>query len=238
MMDSPGLCYLEDPEAHAAGRDSGWYQWSKRWFDLVLSLVVSLLLMIPILLVALVIVLKDPGNPLYVQKRVGKDGKDIHILKLRSMKRGADDLENMLTPEQLVEYHREYKLRDDPRLIGYRRAGDGSRCFGAILRRTSIDELPQIVYNVCLRGDMSLVGPRPVLREELEVNYTPAQRRAVLSVKPGLTGYWQAYARNNATYETGQRQSMELYYIQHRCWRLDLKILLQTVVSVIKGTGA
>ena len=154
------------------------------------------------------------------------------------MKKHADDLEKMLTPEQLEEYHTEYKLLDDPRLLGYRKAGDGSRCFGAVIRKTSIDELPQILFNILLRGNMSVVGPRPILPDELEENYSPEEQKLLLSVKPGLTGYWQAYARNDATYASGERQQMELYYIYNRSFMLDIKIILQTVVSVVRKAGA
>jgi len=214
------------------------YEILKQVFDLVSALCVSIALCIPMAIIALMIVMKDPGNPFFMHKRVGKDGKDIYILKFRSMKIGADDLEKMLTPEQLEEYRKEYKLKDDPRLIGYKKPGDGSKCFGSIIRRTSIDELPQIPYNICLRGNMSVVGPRPLLRDELEKNYSPAEQLAFTSVKPGLTGYWQAYARNNATYESGERQKMELYYVQNRSAMLDIKILFQTVITVLKKAGA
>ena len=102
----------------------------------------------------------------------------------------------------------------------------------------SIDELPQIFFNICVLGNMSVVGPRPILQQEIEENYTEEERKLILSVKPGLTGYWQAYARNNATYESGERQKMELYYISHRSFWLDLKIIFKTVISVIKRDGA
>jgi lipopolysaccharide/colanic/teichoic acid biosynthesis glycosyltransferase len=85
---------------------------------------------------------------------------------------------------------------------------------------------------------MSLVGPRPILPDELEENYTPAEQELLLSAKPGLTGYWQAYARNNATYATHERQDMELYYIHNRSFWLDIKIMLHTVVSVLRKDGA
>ena len=214
------------------------YHFIKRTFDFVLSALASIVLLIPLLVVALVIVCKDPGDPFYVQTRVGKRGKDIKILKFRTMRKNADKLENMLTKEQLDEYRHEYKLDDDPRLIGYRKPGDGKTCFGAKLRRLSIDELPQIVWNICIQGDMSIVGPRPVLREEFERHYTPEQQRALLSVKPGLTGYWQAYARNDAKYEGGGRAGMELYYITHRNLLLDMRIILHTVKSVLLRSGA
>ncbi len=210
----------------------------KRCFDFLASLIVSVVLLIPLADLALLVVVKDFGNPFYVQKRVGQNGKELRMVKLRSMKHGADNLENMLTPEQLAEYHREYKLQDDPRLIGYKKPGDSTKCFGGFIRKASLDELPQIVWNICIKGDMSVVGPRPILQEELEKNYTPEQQKMLLSVKPGLTGYWQAYARNNATYETGERQRMELYYVQNQSLWLDIKILFATIGAVIGEKGA
>lgn len=224
-------------------RDNG-YRMSKgelfvrRCFDLACSLCASILLFIPMLIISVMIMMKDPGNPFYIHKRVGRNGESIGVLKFRSMKLGADNLEKTLTAEQLKEYKQEYKLKDDPRLIGYKHPGDGEKCFGAVLRRTSIDELPQIVYNILLKGNMSVVGPRPILEDELKENYTDEQRDMLLSVKPGLTGYWQAYARSNATYETGRRQEMELYYIANRSIFLDLKIILKTISVVFKREGA
>ena len=224
-------------------RDNG-YRMSKgelfvrRCFDLVCSLCASVLLFIPMLIISVMIMMKDPGNPFYIHKRVGRNGESIGVLKFRSMKLGADNLEKMLTDEQLKEYKQEYKLKDDPRLIGYKHPGDGEKCFGAVLRRTSIDELPQIVYNILLKGNMSVVGPRPILEDELKEHYTDEQRDMLLSVKPGLTGYWQAYARSNATYETGRRQEMELYYIANRSIFLDLKIIIKTISVVFKREGA
>lgn len=210
----------------------------KRCFDFFSSLFVSLLLLIPIAVLAFLIIIKDFGNPFYVQKRVGKNGSVLRIAKLRSMRKGADRLEDMLTPEQLEEYLHEYKLNDDPRLIGYKYAGDGSKCFGSFIRKTSLDELPQIIWNICIKGDMSVVGPRPILKEELEENYSKEEQELLLSVKPGLTGYWQAYARNNAGYEDGKRQEMELYYIQNQSILLDIKIILATFGAVLKERGA
>ena len=210
-----------------------------KWcFDRVSSLLASILLLIPMAVLAVVVMIMDPGGPFYIQTRVGKGGKPIRVFKFRSMKRGADHLEEMLTAEQLEEYRKEYKLTDDPRLLGYQKPGDSKKCFGAMLRRTSLDELPQILFNILIRGDMSVVGHRPILPEELEENYSPEEQAVLLSAKPGLTGYWQAYARNNATYTTGERQAMELYYVRNRSLRLDLKIILHTVVSVLRKDGA
>ena len=197
------------------------------------------LLSLPVgVILGLLILLRDPGNPFYCQRRVGRDGKVLTILKFRTMKRRSDEVERVLSPEALAIYRREYKLMDDPRLIGYRKAGDGSRCFGAILRRTSLDELPQLWWNVLLCGNMSLVGPRPILPEELAQHYTAAEQEALLSVKPGLTGYWQAYARNAACYENGERQRMEFFYVENRSLWLDFKILCRTVIAVLTKAGA
>lgn len=218
----------------------GCYLVIKRIFDFLSSFIVSLLLLLPLMIVAFIVICKDFGNPFYKQKRVGKKGKTLKIWKFRSMKKGADKLEEMLTPEQLEEYKREFKLDDDPRLIGYKKAGDGKngKCFGAKIRRTSIDELPQILFNICILGNMSVVGPRPMLDEELDKYYTPEQKELLLTAKPGLTGYWQAYARNNATYASGERQKMELYYIEHRSLWLDIKIIFKTFIGVLKHSGA
>ena len=210
----------------------------KRCFDFVSSLCASVVLLFPMAVLALIIMIKDPGNPFYVHTRVGQNGKFMKLVKLRSMRKNADCLEDMLTPEQLERYKREYKLDDDPRLIGYKKEGDGKKCFGSFLRRSSLDELPQIIWNILIKGDMSVVGPRPVLPEELEKNYTPEQQKLFLSVKPGLTGYWQAYARNDASYKTRKRQQMELYYVEHAGFELDLKIIFDTFGAVLRKQGA
>ena len=214
------------------------YDFFKRCFDIVSSLIVSIILLIPIGIISILIVLKDKGNPFYSHKRVGKNGTELKVCKFRSMRNGADDLEKMLTPEQLEEYRREYKIKDDPRLIGYEKPGDGDKCFGARLRRMSLDELPQIPINILLRGDMSVVGPRPIIQSELEKNYTPEEQKLLLSVKPGLTGYWQAYARNDALYIGGERQKMELYYVHNRSFLLDMKIIFKTIGTVLFEKGA
>lgn len=212
----------------------------KRCFDFLSGLLASIILLLPMLVVGLLVIIKSPGSPFYKQKRVGKNGKTLKIWKFRSMKTGADKLERYLTPEQIEIYKKEYKLEDDPRLIGYKHEGDGKdgKCFGAKIRRTSLDELPQILFNICILGNMSVVGPRPLLKEEIEKYYSEEEQKKFMSVKPGLTGYWQAYARNNATYKSGERQKMELYYIENRSIWLDIKILFKTVVSVFKRDGA
>lgn len=208
----------------------------KRIFDFFVSFVASIVLVIPMAVVAILIFLQDPGNPFYVQKRVGQDGKMIKVVKFRSMRKNADNLEQMLTTEELIRYKKEYKLDRDPRLLGYKK--EKKTNFGEIIRKTSIDEIPQILFNILLMGNMSLVGPRPILKDELEKNYTKEEQHLFLSAKPGLTGYWQAYARNNATYESGLRQEMELYYTKNANFWFDIKIIFATVGAVIRKTGA
>jgi lipopolysaccharide/colanic/teichoic acid biosynthesis glycosyltransferase len=140
------------------------------------------------------------------------------------MRTNVGDLEKILTPEQYAQYQREFKIENDPRVTK----------IGNILRKTSLDELPQLL-NI-LRGDLSLVGPRPIVEKETEVYGDELGH--FLSVRPGLTGYWQAYARNNATYESGERQKMELYYADHQSLWLDIRILFKTVGAVLKRDGA
>ena len=149
---------------------------------------------------------------------------------VRSMVKDEVDLKTVLTPEQYEQYQTEYKIDNDPRLIPYG--------IGSFIRKTSIDELPQIFYNICMKGNMSVIGPRPVIESELYEKYTEAEQKKLVSVKPGLTGYWQAYARNNAGYESGKRQQMELYYVDNRSVWLDIQILFKSVIAVLTRSGA
>ena len=198
---------------------------TKRLADIVaasLALIVSLPITIA---TAIAIKLEDGGPVIYKSERIGQYGKKFYIYKFRSMKQNADKLEDMLTPEELARYYREFKLDNDPRIT---KVGD-------FIRRHSIDEIPQFL-NI-LKGDMALIGPRPLIAKEVEVNY-PEKKELLLSLKPGLTGYWQAYARNNVGYENGERQKMELYYIEHACWKLDIRIVFRTAKIVLNGDGA
>lgn len=196
----------------------------KRVLDITGCLFALVVLFVPLLVICVLIKLSDRGSVFYVAPRVGQNGKLFGMYKFRTMVMGADSLEETLTPEEYTEYKKEYKLQKDPRVTK----------IGKILRRTSLDELPQLI-NV-LKGDMHLVGPRPVLEEETDLY--GEDRVKLLSVKPGLTGYWQAYARNTVGYENGKRQEMELFYVDNRSLALDLKIILATVTRVLRGEGA
>jgi lipopolysaccharide/colanic/teichoic acid biosynthesis glycosyltransferase len=198
----------------------------KRFADIILS-GVALLFLVPVFIViAIAIKLEDGGSIIYSHNRVGKYGRPIRVFKFRTMRMRAERLEDCLRPEQLEEYQREFKLTDDPRVTR----------IGGFLRVTSMDEFPQF-FNV-LKGDMSLVGPRPLVRDELMSKYTETEREALLSVKPGLTGLWQVNGRSNCTYQNGQRQKMELSYIEQRSLWLDIKILIRTVFAVLLREGA
>ena len=199
------------------------YCFIKRGIDLLLSLLVMPIYLIIYILVAAAVKFTDGGPVLYKSARIGKDGKPFYMYKFRTMKINADKLEDFLTPEELEKYKKEYKLENDPRVTG----------IGNILRKTSLDELPQIL-NV-IKNDMSLIGPRPVLNEETLLYGN--DRNILLSVKPGLTGYWQAYARNNVGYTDGKRQKMELYYIKNRSLKFDIRIFFATIRRVLSGKG-
>lgn len=202
------------------------YDFFKRLFDILFSGVALIVLSPVFFILAIIIKIGDKGDVLYSQNRIGKSGKTIKIYKFRSMKMNADSLENMLTPEEYALYKKEYKLDNDPRVTKV----------GSFLRKSSLDELPQLIS--ILKGDMSIVGPRPVLPSELEENYTPFQIQVLNSVKQGLTGYWQAYARNNVGYENFERQKMELFYCRKRSFIFDIKIIFKTFLSVLKRNGA
>ena len=197
----------------------------KRTLDVAVS-AMALLVIWPVLLVIALLVRLDGGPSFFAQTRVGRNGRLFKLYKFRSMKVGADKLENILSPEELELYRKEYKLQNDPRITK----------LGNFLRKSSLDELPQL-WNI-IRGDMSLVGPRPLLPSELTGNYTPEERQQLMSMQPGLTGYWQAMSRNESSYVTGERQRQELYYVGRVSFKMDMKIIFMTVKRVITGKGA
>lgn len=201
----------------------GLYHVIKRGADVAVSLTGMVVLSPLFLLLAALVYMDDPGPVLFAHERVGKGGKKIRIWKFRSMRVNAEDIFEGFSEEQKEAFYRDFKLEADPRITE----------LGHFLRKSSLDELPQL-FNI-LKGDLSLVGPRPVVAGELE-KYG-MQKKKFLSVKPGLTGYWQANGRNLINYENG-RKEMELYYIDHQSLWLDVKILLQTFFAVVKGKGA
>lgn len=207
------------------GFKKGVYLFVKRTFDVVSSGLFILVLSPLYILLAILVKCSDGGSVFYRHPRVGKNGKKIYVAKFRSMKKNADRLEDMLTPEQLEAYHREYKLDDDPRITK----------IGGFLRKTSLDELPN-VFSI-FKGDLSVVGPRPLMEDEVREKFG-ADSEKLLSVKPGMIGYWAANGRSNCTYESGERQKMELFYVDHCSVWMDIKIMFKTVFGVLRRDGA
>ena len=196
----------------------------KRLFDIIVS-GISLILLSPLfLIIGIMIKMDSKGKVFYKHKRIGKDGKYIYLYKFRSMYSDSKErLEEMLKdPVIRKEWEENYKLEHDPRITKV----------GNFLRKTSLDELPQLL-NI-LNGDMSIVGPRPVIDSEIE-KYGDL-KEYFLSVIPGLTGWWACNGRSCTSYD--ERKRLELYYIQHRGIMLDLKIIFKTFTSVLKRDGA
>lgn len=205
-------------------RKKPFYEFVKRVLDILLSGILLLVIWPVFLAVAIAIKCDDGGAVFYKHRRVGRGGKSIGIHKFRSMKKNADQLAGLLTPEQLHQYYTEFKIDNDPRITRV----------GQFLRKTSLDELPQI-WDI-FTGKLSIVGPRPLVEAETRLYY--GKREDLLAVKPGLTGYWQAYARNEVGYQEGRRQEMELWYVEHRSLFTDIKIFFKTIGSVLHRRGA
>jgi lipopolysaccharide/colanic/teichoic acid biosynthesis glycosyltransferase len=193
----------------------------KRTFDLLITLLLFLPSLVVMGMIAVAIRLEGPGAILLRQKRVGENGRMFKIIKFRTMVPGAENLRH------LVEHYDEvgrliHKTSDDPRVTRV----------GLFLRKTSLDELPQLI-NI-IRGEMSLVGPRPELPYLVE-QYEPWQRKR-LAVPQGLTGWWQVNGRSDKPMHLHTED--DLYYIQNYSLMLDIQILLKTVIVVLRGRGA
>ena len=203
--------------------NSIFYIVSKRIIDIIGSLAGLILLSPLFLIVAILIKLEDPkGNIIFSHMRVGKDGKLFPCLKFRSMFANAEEMKKNFTEEQKKEYEETFKLQNDPRVTKV----------GRFIRQTSLDDFPQLI-NI-LKGEMTLVGPRPIVTDEL-VFYGEYQRH-YKSVKPGLTGLWQVNGRSDTTYD--ERVAFDMEYIRTRNILKDIKIIIMTVLKVIKKEGA
>lgn len=202
------------------------YRIIKRLFDIILSLI-GLLFLIPVAMVIKIayVLTGDFKSIFFTQKRIGKYGKEFRFYKFRSMIPNADEvLEKTLEMDKVLaeEYHVNKKLKNDPRITK----------IGKIIRKTSLDELPQLI-NILL-GQMSFVGNRPYLPREKEDmgNYF----NDIVKTKPGLTGYWQVSGRSNTTFK--ERLKLESYYSNHAGLRLDIKIFFKTFAVVLLKKGA
>ena len=198
------------------------YEFLKRAMDIICS-GLAILVLSPVLLVLAIAVKSDGGPALYSQVRLGKDGKKFRIFKFRSMCVNADSPEMLEKLAKLNEMDGPaFKIKNDPRITKV----------GRFIRRTSLDELPQL-FNIFL-GDMTIVGPRPPLESEV-AQYTDYQRQRLL-VKQGLTCYWQCSGRNNINFE--EWVELDLKYIRERSLWTDIKIIFKTIPAVLRGDGA
>ncbi|MFS4583423.1 sugar transferase [Phaeobacter sp. C3_T13_0] len=226
MSDITNFDHLRSPSGseHANQHRVGIYATiGKRLLDLILALAL-LPTLIPVIATLWLVSRRDGGPGFFGHTRIGKDGTPFTCWKIRTMIHGAEEVlaEHLLTnAEAAAEWARDRKLTSDPRITS----------FGYFLRRSSLDELPQ-VWNV-LRGDMSFVGPRPIVRCELSKYGTAAS--VYLSQKPGITGLWQVSGRNDVSYE--QRVSLDVDYLKRRTFGFDLKLILLTGLSVVGCTG-
>ena len=199
------------------------YRCIKRLFDIVFSALAIIIGIIPTIILCIFVTIDTKGAPFFLQDRVGKNGRDFKIVKFRTMVADAEDFDKYFNEEQLTIWELEHKLEDDPRITKV----------GRFLRKYSIDEMPNFL-NVFI-GQMSVVGPRAITREELEFFGDDAD--LMLSVPAGVTGWWQVSSRNDATFESGERQELELYYARNASLALDAKIFIKTFSSVFGGTG-
>lgn len=206
----------------------GWGSIVKRIFDFIVSIVLVIILSPFLLVIFLIKKIADPGPAFYISKRLSRFSEPIGIIKFRSMgaqyggKDAADEFREMGRDDLAQEYDKNRKVDNDPRITP----------FGRFLRASSIDELPQI-FNV-LKGDISLVGPRPILPQEVKLS---KGRTALLhSVKSGMTGLWQVSGRSELSFD--DRIELELFYAQNWSFWLDIKILFKTAWVVVKGKGA
>ena len=198
------------------------YDFVKRFADIICSAIAIILLSPFFIIISIAIKATSKGPVIFVHNRVGKNGKKIGIYKFRSMVMNAEELIEKFTPEQKEEFKKNFKLKNDPRITK----------IGKFLRKTSLDELPQL-FNI-LKGDLSIVGPRPIM--EVETKIYGKYKDMLLSVKPGLTGFWAANGRSDTSYK--RRRAMEIYYVKKRSLLFDIKIIFKTVISVFKGDGA
>lgn len=199
------------------------YIFIKRFLDIIGAFLGVIILSPVFLLVAIAIKIEDPkGDIIFGHMRVGKDGKLFPCFKFRSMYANAEEMKNNFTPEQKKEYEETFKLKDDPRITKV----------GNFIRKTSLDELPQM-FNI-LRGEMTIVGPRPIVEDELK--YYGEYAKYYKAVKPGLTGLWQVSGRSDTSYD--ERVELDMEYITTRNTFKDIYIMMMTVVKVIKREGS
>ena len=201
------------------------YKVIKRTFDIVVSLV-GCIFLLPIIIIVKIsyLISKDHNSIFYTQTRIGKNGKEFKLYKFRSMIPNADEVLKKLLENPIYkdEWQRNQKLENDPRITK----------MGKILRKTSLDELPQMI-NV-LKGDMSMIGPRPLVKGELDAHH--GNHAIYESVRPGISGWWAVNGRSATTYE--KRLELEYYYCENCSLMLDIKCFFMTITTVLHKRGA
>lgn len=217
VASTRGISQVEEPHRY----DRPGYHFAKRVVDILVS-AVALLILSPVFLVVTILVSFSSGWPAtFRQKRVGHRGEIFEIIKFRSMVKNAEEILNS-RPDLLEEYRKNFKIENDPRISK----------FGGFLRKSSLDELPQL-FNVLI-GEMTLVGPRPIVPPELE-KYGDSQDM-YLAMKPGCTGLWQCSGRSATTYE--ERVALDREYYEKASVWFDIQILFKTVGAIFSGRGA
>ena len=198
------------------------YDCSKRGFDIISSLI-AIIIFSPILVTIIFLVKFDSKGPaVFGHTRIGRNGIKIRVYKFRTMVENAQEILDNFSKEQKKEFEKNFKLENDPRITR----------IGKFLRETSLDELPQL-FNILI-GSMTVVGPRPIVEKEIEKYGIYGEK--LLSVKPGLTGLWQASGRSDTTYE--ERVIMDMEYIDKRSFCCDIWIIFKTIGAVFKREGA
>lgn len=220
-FDVEGLQGLVDAQAPRRFGARAYRNGLKRVLDICIVLIAAapaLAIMVPLM----AIIALDGRSPIYVQKRLGKNGRVFRMFKLRSMVAGADDVLDAYlerNADARVEWDRTQKLKSDPRIT----------VFGAFIRKTSLDEVPQLL-NV-LWGSMSIVGPRPMMVSQKDLY----PGTAYYEMRPGITGFWQVSERNETSF--AERASYDVAYYRQMSLRTDTRIILKTVTVVLRGTG-
>ena len=198
------------------------YRVVKRILSILCS-VISIIVLSPLfIIISLAVKISSKGSVFFIHERIGFQGKKFKLIKFRTMVDNAEDMIAAFTPEQKKEWEENFKLKDDPRITK----------IGKFLRKTSLDELPQLI-NI-LKGDMSFVGPRPIVEDEL--SWYGDNKEKLLSVKPGLTGWWAVNGRSDVPYP--ERCDFELYYVDRVSFGFDLLILVKTLGAIVRKDGA
>lgn len=198
------------------------YRFTKRFLDIFLGITI-LILVSPLFLIGLLIsLISTKYYPIFVDERVGKGNKDIKVFKFRTMYKDAEtNIRDYLNKKQIKQWEIERKVDNDPRVTKG----------GLLLRKTSLDEFPQLLNIIA--GTMSFVGPRPITRRELDMNFAPEEQEILTSVRPGLTGMWQVFGRTEETWKSGRRKRLDHVYLIKRSLWLDIKLFVLTIPSCI-----